>query len=230
MRKLIQEQSHLRKLSALLVCLVLIFVYAYIDKIDPKAEQISQFFSSMRNLALNIIPSIFAAIICFWAIYFAFINKKMIGFTNPELLPEIQVNQTKSETYKFMTDFISKASSSVIIVSNSLRWLEDSDAKDVINAINKKGSAVEIITPKALSEEIRQQISKTIFLNTGSESPPMARFTLINVNCPANVQLAISLDAHPNHQIVVYDNSSGAHIISLASDLVSNYRRCSKKP
>jgi len=225
LRKIINEQTWHIKLIAFLVFAILCIVYAYLDGFEVSAPVTVQ--NSLLKLVLNTIPSILATIISFWAIYFALINRKMVGFYNPELLPDVQINQTKAQTYKFMKDFISQASSSVAIVSNSLRWLEDENAKDVIAAINEKGSSVEIITPKPLSSILQEKLSKASLIVTGSDLPPMARFTLINANSPANMQLAISLDAHPNHQIVVYDNSSGAHIISLASDLVKNYRRCS---
>ncbi len=137
-------------------------------------------------------------------------------------LPDIVVNKTESETLQFMKKFIDSGSS-VIIVSNRLAWLRKSDPiKDDIIAMAKNGTSLEVITPSKVSDDVRIQLEEAgvVFFVTKEKLPPEARFTLVNGDRSGAEKLAIARGGHPDHEIIIFDNSSGPQIIAMAKDII----------
>lgn len=137
-------------------------------------------------------------------------------------LPEIRVHKTESETLKFMSEFISLGSS-VIIVSNRVAWLrKSSDAKTAIEEMTRNGKLLEIITPQEVAAEIRDplEFAGARFYVTGEENPPESRFTLVDGHRSGAERLAIARGGHPEHEITIFDNSSGPQIIAMAKDII----------
>ena len=63
-----------------------------------------------------------------------------------KFLPEVKMNETEDQTFKFMLDFINSGSS-VVIVSNRVAWLNRSaHIVPAIVAMANKGRLIEIIT------------------------------------------------------------------------------------
>ena len=137
-------------------------------------------------------------------------------------LPEVEVNKEESETLEFMKKFIDSGSS-VTIVSNRIAWLRKSaPIKDAITTMARKGTLLEVITPEEVAPDIRESLSDAgvIFYVTNEESPPEARFTLVNGHRSGAEKLAIARGGHPDHEITIFDNSSGPQIIAMAKDIV----------
>jgi hypothetical protein len=137
-------------------------------------------------------------------------------------LPEVEVNQEESETLKLMQKFINSGSS-VTIVSNRLSWLRKSaPIKDAIIEMANNGTLLEIITPAEVSDDIRKPLEEAgvVFYITGDNSPPEARFTLINGHRRGAEKLAIARGGHPEHEITIFDNNSGPQIIAMAKDII----------
>jgi hypothetical protein len=59
-----------------------------------------------------------------------------------------------------------------------------------------------------------------IFYTTGEDSPPEARFTLVNGHRSGAEKLAIARGGHPEHEITIFDNNSGPQIIAMAKDII----------
>lgn len=137
-------------------------------------------------------------------------------------LPEVEVNKAEDETLQFMKRFIDSGSS-VTIVSNRLAWLRKSaPTKDAIMEMAKNGTLLEVITPMAVSEDIRKPLEEAgvVFYNTKENLPPEARFTLVNGNRSGAEKLAIARGGHPGHEITIFDNNSGPQIIAMAKDII----------
>lgn len=137
-------------------------------------------------------------------------------------LPEVEVNKTEVETLEFMKRFIDSGSS-VAIVSNRVAWLRKSDPiKDAITQMARNGTSLEIITPNEVSPDIREPLSEAgvLFYTTGEEIPPEARFTLVDGHRSGAERLAIARGGHPDHEITIFDNSSGPQIIAMAKDII----------
>lgn len=137
-------------------------------------------------------------------------------------LPEIRVHKIESQTLKFMSEFISLGSS-VIIVSNRVAWLRKSnDVKAAIEEMTRNGKQLEIITPKEVAAEIREplELAGAKFYVTGEANPPEARFTLVDGHRSGAERLAIARGGHPEHEITIFDNSSGPQIIAMAKDII----------
>ena len=137
-------------------------------------------------------------------------------------LPEVEVNKTEVETLEFMKRFIDSGSS-VAIVSNRVAWLRKSDPiKDAIIQMARNGTLLEIITPYEVSPDIREPLSEAgvLFYTTGEKIPPEARFTLVDGHRSGAEKLAIARGAHPDHEITIFDNSSGPQIIAMAKDII----------
>lgn len=137
-------------------------------------------------------------------------------------LPDTISNKKELETLKFMSELVSSGSS-VTIVSNRISWLRRSN--DLLEAIKKKaasGTLIEIITPGPVEEDIRSPLSQVgvHFYETRDAAPPQARFTLINANRSGAERLAISRGIHPDHEITIFDSTSGPQIIGMAKDIV----------
>ena len=58
------------------------------------------------------------------------------------------------------------------------------------------------------------------FIVTGESQSPEARFTLIDPDRSGAARLAIAKGGHPNHEITVFDSSSGPQLIGMAKDIV----------
>jgi hypothetical protein len=137
-------------------------------------------------------------------------------------LPEVEIYQTEDETLQFMKKFIDSGSS-VTIVSNRVAWLKKSvPIKDAIIGMAKNGTLLEVITPTAVSEDIRKPLEEAgvVFFITGEGFPPEARFTLVNGSRRGAEKLAIAKGGHPEHEITIFDNSSGPQIIAMAKDII----------
>lgn len=95
-------------------------------------------------------------------------------------LPEVEIYQTEDETLQFMKKFIDSGSS-VTIVSNRVAWLKKSvPIKDAIIGMAKNGTLLEVITPTAVSEDIRKPLEEAgvVFFITGEGFPPQKRDSL----------------------------------------------------
>ncbi|HIW06345.1 MAG TPA: hypothetical protein H9889_03340 [Candidatus Ignatzschineria merdigallinarum] len=135
-------------------------------------------------------------------------------------LPDVQINKTNKETLNFMTSFISTGSSATI-VSNRVSWLANNDK--LITILQKKiqeGIRIEIITPKAVSQKLQDNLRGATFIVTKEISPPESRFTLINGERSGSEKLAIARGAHPQHEITIFDSNSGPQIIAMAKDII----------
>ena len=137
-------------------------------------------------------------------------------------LPEVITNKDENETLEFMKKFIDSGSS-VTIVSNRVAWLKKGHSIiDEIKEMAQSGSALEIITPSAVDEDVMKLLkaSGVKFYYTNENQPPEARFTLINGNRSGAERLAIAKGAHPDHEITIFDNHSGPQMIAMAKDII----------
>lgn len=137
-------------------------------------------------------------------------------------LPEVEVKKTEAETLEFMKKFIDSGSS-VTIVSNRVAWLRKSDPiKDAITEMARNGTSLEIITPTLVAQDIRDPLQEAgvKFYMTSEHTPPEARFTLVNGHRSGAEKLAIARGGHPDHEITIFDNSSGPQIIAMAKDII----------
>ena len=146
----------------------------------------------------------------------------MVGKRGLGYLPTVQINKDANETSAFMKSFISHGSS-VTIVSNRLSWL--TDAAELLRHIeerSKSGTRFEIITAQPVNEKTKAVLVPVgvQFFVTGAEHVPEARFTLINADRSGAERLAIAKGTHPNHEITIFDASSGPQIIGLAKDII----------
>lgn len=135
-------------------------------------------------------------------------------------LPKVQTDKTRDQTLKFMKKFISIGSSATI-VSNRVSWLTGQTA--LVRLLRQKiddGLRIEIITPQPVSKDIKNALLGANFIVTNDTLPPEARFTLINGDRSGAELLAIARGTHPNHEITIFDNSSGPQIIAMAKDVV----------
>lgn len=134
-------------------------------------------------------------------------------------LPEVEINKKEKETLEFIKKFIDSGSS-VTVVSNRLAWLR----KPELNAITemaKKGTSFEIITPCEVDSEIKDSLQKAgVKFYVTKETPPEARFTLVNGQRSGAERLAIARGGHPDHEITIFDNNSGPQIIAMAKDII----------
>src|ERR1700683_2445586 len=142
-------------------------------------------------------------------------------------LPDVRNDRDRDATFEFMKDFISHGSS-VTIVSNRLAWLLDAPhVQDKIVELAQKGTQFEILTVRALEEKLKNKLRvagvRLFIMN--EESVPQARFTLVNADRSGAEKLAIARGTHPNHEITIFDNSSGPQIIGLAKDIVRKSKR-----
>ncbi len=145
-------------------------------------------------------------------------------------LPEIEVNKTERETLEFMRRFIDSGSS-VTIVSNRVAWLNKSNPiKLAITNMAKNGTRLEIITPSAVAEDIKTPLAEAgvSFYVTGEDTPPEARFTLVNGHRSGAEKLAIARGGHPEHEITIFDNNSGPQIVAMAKDIIRKSKELSR--
>ena len=120
-----------------------------------------------------------------------------------KFLPEVKMNETEDQTFKFMLDFINSGSS-VVIVSNRV-------------------ALIEIITPEPITPKLtllRLESAGVKLFVTHEDMPPEARFTLVNGDRSGAEKLAIARGSHPDHEITILDHNSAPQIIALAKDIV----------
>jgi hypothetical protein len=146
----------------------------------------------------------------------------MIGKRGIQYLPDVRNDRSRASTFAFMSDFISHGSS-VTIVSNRLAWLQDAaPVQQKILDLARTGTQFEIITAQAVERALKRKLSASgvrfYVMNDGAV--PEARFTLVNADRSGAEKLAIARGTHPNHEITIFDNSSGPQIIGLAKDIV----------
>ncbi len=143
-----------------------------------------------------------------------------IAFTRKGLkyLPEVHVTKNQEETIIFMEKFIASGSNATIL-SNRASWLLENE--NLIKTLNNKtqaGIKVEIITNQIMDEKIKLKLPKVDFLSTKSSS--ISRFTLINGNRSGAEKLAIAKGNYPQHEITIFDNTTGPQMIGMAKDIV----------
>ncbi len=146
----------------------------------------------------------------------------VIAFSRKGLkyLPDVVIAKEVTDTMNFMKDFF-KDASSISIVSNRVSWLTgNEDIKDDLVEKLKRGIRIEIFTPNALDPMLKEQLKGIIFYETNEETPPDARFTLINGDRGGCERLAIARGNYPEHEITTFDGYSGPQMISMAKDIV----------
>lgn len=142
--------------------------------------------------------------------------------TGLKYLPEVITNKNEDETLDFMKRFIDSGSS-VTIVSNRVAWLRKGHTIiEEIKEMAQAGSALEIITPLEVEEEVMTLLkaSGVNFYFTNEKQAPEARFTLVNGNRSGAERLAIAKGVYPDHEITIFDNHSGPQIIAMAKDII----------
>jgi hypothetical protein len=91
----------------------------------------------------------------------------------------------------------------------------------------RKGTQFEILTAQAVENNFKRRLRaagvRFFVMNDGMT--PEARFTLVNACRSGAEKLAIARGTHPNHEITIFDNSSGPQIIGLAKDIVQKSKR-----
>ena len=146
----------------------------------------------------------------------------MFGKRGIYYLPDVRKDRDREATFNFMKDFISHGSS-VTIVSNRLAWLIDATpVQHKMIELAQKGTRFEIFTAQPVENDLKRKLSAggVRFFVMNAESTPEARFTLVNADRSGAEKLAIARGTHPNHEITIFDNSSGPQIIGLAKDIV----------
>lgn len=137
-----------------------------------------------------------------------------------QYLPEVIISKNVDSTIDFMKDFFNNASS-ITIVSNRVSWLvTNEELKKELHMKSLSGVRIEIITPKKLEEAFLEEMSGIEFFVTNEDIIPEARFTLINGDRGGCERLAIARGAYPEHEITIFDNSSGPQMISMAKDII----------
>jgi hypothetical protein len=144
----------------------------------------------------------------------------MLAKKGMKYLPDTQTDKVPRDTLKFMQDFISTGTSATI-VSNRVSWLTGND--NLISILRSKienGTRIEIITPREVSEALKEDLNGASFIVTNESTSPEARFTLVNGDRSGAEKLAIARGVHPDHEITIFDNDSGPQIIAMAKDII----------
>ncbi len=144
-------------------------------------------------------------------------------------LPVTEVNKNSEKTEQFMYQFL-RSGSSATLVSNRLSWVTASKrAQKCIIELAEKNTLIEIITPQPIQDEVKKTLTEAgvRFYVTCEDTPPEARFTLINANRSGSEKLAIARGIHPDHEITIFDTNSGPQIIAMAKDIVTKAKRIS---
>ncbi|WP_347990122.1 hypothetical protein [Methylomonas sp. AM2-LC] len=144
----------------------------------------------------------------------------MLAKKGMKYLPDTQTDKVPKDTLKFMQDFISTGTSATV-VSNRVSWLAGND--NLISILRSKienGTRIEIITPREVSEALKENLNGASFIVTNESTSPEARFTLVNGDRSGAEKLAIARGVHPDHEITIFDNDSGPQIIAMAKDII----------
>lgn len=148
----------------------------------------------------------------------------MLAKKGMKYLPDTQTDQEPRDTLKFMENFMSMGTSATV-VSNRVSWLAGNDKLiSILQSKVKSGTRIEIITPKEVSEALRENLKGASFIVTKEEICPEARFTLVNGDRSGAEKLAIARGVHPQHEITIFDNNSGPQIIAMARDIIRKSR------
>ena len=171
-----------------------------------------------------------------WALISALILEPValviiVARAGSKYIPRVEVHRKREETFAFMCNYI-RHGTSVTIVSNRLSLLTQSD--DFLDEVLKEANAgkhFEMITSIPIREELQTKLKEVgvSFYVTGQE-PPEARFTLINSDRAGAERLAIANGTHPNHEITIFDKTSGPHMIAMAKDIVKKSKSLANVP
>ncbi len=137
-------------------------------------------------------------------------------------LPHVERHKHEAATVEFMTKFISQGST-IQIVSNRLAWIKRApDFAEVLKRTVRSGGLVDVVTPDEVDSVIRKplQDAGVNFFVTGEDAPPESRFTLINGSRSGAERLAIARGSHPDHEVTVFDSTSGPQMIGMAKDII----------
>ncbi len=151
----------------------------------------------------------------------------MLAKKGMKYLPDTQIDKEPKDTLAFMESFISTGTSATI-VSNRVSWLAGNQS--LISVLKSKidsGIRIEIITPKEVSQSLKENLQGATFIVTNEELSPEARFTLVNGDRGGAEKLAIARGVHPEHEITVFDNNSGPQIIAMAKDIIRKSKELS---
>lgn len=151
----------------------------------------------------------------------------MLAKKGMKYLPDTQIDKEPKDTLEFMENFISTGTSATI-VSNRVSWLAGNQS--LISVLQSKidsGIRIEIITPKEVSQSLKENLQGATFIVTNEELSPEARFTLVNGDRGGAEKLAIARGIHPEHEITVFDNNSGPQIIAMAKDIIRKSKKLS---
>ena len=151
----------------------------------------------------------------------------MLAKKGLKYLPDTQIDKEPKDTLKFMQNFISTGTSATV-VSNRVSWLANNE--DLISILQSKadsGTKIEIITPKEISQTLKDSLRGATFIVTNEALSPEARFTLINGDRTGSEKLAIAKGIHPDHEITIFDNNSGPQIIAMAKDIIRKSKELS---
>lgn len=144
----------------------------------------------------------------------------MLAKKGLKYLPDTQTDEKPEDTLQFMKTFISTGTSATV-VSNRVSWLAGNQTLiDVLRSKIADGTRIEIITPTEVDENLRAKLRGASFIVTGEKTSPEARFTLVNGDRSGAEKLAIARGVHPEHEITIFDNSSGPQIIAMAKDII----------
>lgn len=151
----------------------------------------------------------------------------MLAKKGMKYLPDTQTDKEPKDTLKFMEKFISMGTSASV-VSNRVSWLVGDDK--LISTLQSKiegGTRIEIITPAAVPDVLREKLKGASFIITKEPFSPEARFTLVNGDRSGAEKLAIARGVHPDHEITIFDNNSGPQIIAMAKDIIRKSKELS---
>ena len=172
-----------------------------------------------------------------WALISALILEPvalLIAFVRvgSKYMPRVEIHKKSEETFEFMCDYI-KNGTSVTIVSNRLSLLTQSHdfLKEVLKEA-KGGKHFEFITSSQLPSLLETQLKSvgvSLYVIEESERPE-ARFTLINSGRAGAERLAIAKGTHPEHEITIFDNDSGPHMIAMAKDIIRKSKNLANVP
>ncbi len=144
----------------------------------------------------------------------------MLAKKGMKYLPDTQTDKEPKDTLKFMEKFISTGTSATV-VSNRVSWLtSDENLISTLKSKIESGTRIEIITPKEVPDGVKSNLQGASFIVTDEDSPPEARFTLVNGERGGAEKLAIARGVHPDHEITIFDNNSGPQIIAMAKDII----------
>lgn len=147
-------------------------------------------------------------------------------------LPRIETKKDLNETREFIKNFINHAST-VTIVSNRLSWI-DEGFLELIRDKQNSGTKFKIYIPQPEKNnqqnitKIKECLSDDLVIH--NTKAPEARFTLINYGRSGAEKLAISEGTYPDHNISIFDHSSGAQIIGMAKDIIRQLKDLTDAP